>query len=163
MKRAEAIELLTFLAGLDPRNFPTDDDRLDVVAEAWHLAVVDGIPGPEARALAAQHYAVSAEPFTPSALNAAWGAVEVARGSVRLSQAGPLDAHCGRVQCPCTHSAGCYKGWIDAEVQPAAAVPCRQCRPWLRERLGQIPPAGQRNAGDQAWLRGDGVDRSTVA
>ena len=32
--------------------------------------------------------------------------------------------HCGRNGCDCTHTKGCYKGWIDEK-------PCRNCRPQL--------------------------------
>jgi hypothetical protein len=41
------------------------------------------------------------------------------------------DAHCGRSGCPCSHSQGCYRGWLDAE---AGTTPCPNCRPGRQQR-----------------------------
>jgi hypothetical protein len=53
-------------------------------------------------------------------------------------------AHCGRKGCPCTHSHGCYKGWIDDMPRRLhngtsyeQVGPCPQCKPELVERLAK--------------------------
>lgn len=42
-------------------------------------------------------------------------------------------AHCGRQTCYCTHSGGCYKGWLDTPDGPTK--PCPTCRPGVYDRL----------------------------
>lgn len=42
-------------------------------------------------------------------------------------------AHCGKQTCYCTHSGGCYKGWIDSPDGPTK--PCPMCRPAVFDRL----------------------------
>ena len=42
------------------------------------------------------------------------------------------DAHCRRKGCRCTHSHGCYRGWLDVPATattPEHTSPCPICRP----------------------------------
>lgn len=63
-----------------------------------------------------------------------------------------LDAHCGIRACLCSHSGGCYKGWLDDEMETHQTSACPVCRPDLAHALSLIPPPGQRNLADQARL-----------
>jgi hypothetical protein len=60
------------------------------------------------------------------------------------------EAHCGRAGCQCSHSAGCYRGWIDGD---GPTKPCKQCRYELNKRLESVPPAGRRSEADMSRLR----------
>ena len=42
------------------------------------------------------------------------------------------DSHCRTAGCTCTHSGGCYKGWVDANGKSG---PCRICRPQMHHDL----------------------------
>ena len=61
-----------------------------------------------------------------------------------------LDAHCDWAECRCTHSGGCYRGWIDNDG--GNAVPCPNCRPGLSDLLHEMPQPGHRRASDMAVL-----------
>ena len=73
-------------------------------------------------------------------------ALELAEGT---SPPDPLDAHCGRAGCVCTHGAGCYRGWLDG----TPARPCTTCRRGLSDALDAIPPLGLRTQAHYAELR----------
>jgi len=60
----------------------------------------------------------------------------------------PLDAHCFREGCSCSHDA-CYRGWMDDGSQTS---PCRHCRPGLALVLDEIAPLGERQPHDQKVL-----------
>lgn len=57
-----------------------------------------------------------------------------------------VDAHCGRAGCPCTHTGGCYRGWID-NPDTATTASCRQCRPIQAQAVAELPPPGRRRPG----------------
>lgn len=65
------------------------------------------------------------------------------------------DRHCRRPGCPCTHGAGCYRGWIDLETDNLT-TPCPTCKPELADRLSKVPDPGLRDEGDLAKLAGRG-------
>lgn len=153
---ADATLLLAFIGQLDPVALPAKESDLQAKSLAWAATIVN-MPLREAQMIATQHYARSSEPITPSHINAAWSDRQAVE---RMSHTELTDSHCGRSGCPCTHAAGCYKGWIDREG--ASTTPCRQCRPWTAERVSNVPGPGFRHAGDSARLRGEGVDRSTL-
>ena len=41
------------------------------------------------------------------------------------------EAHCGRGDCECSHTHGCYKGWLDGPPGAQVVHPCPNCRPNL--------------------------------
>ena len=62
------------------------------------------------------------------------------------------EAHCGRAGCRCTHTDGCYAGWLDSREHPGAVAPCRICRYDLARALDQAPPLGKREHGANAVI-----------
>lgn len=61
-----------------------------------------------------------------------------------------LDAHCDWTECRCSHSAGCYRGWLDNDQ--GVAVACPNCRPGLSDMIRNMPDRGQRKPSDTAVL-----------
>ncbi len=62
-------------------------------------------------------------------------------------------AHCDQRGCRCTHTNGCYKGWI--ELRDGQTKPCFNCREDALVRVSDVPPPGKRNGSDLALLRGE--------
>ena len=73
---------------------------------------------------------------------------------------GGIDSHCGRIDCTCAHTAGCYRGWM--EDDRTYAVPCHRCRPVLADVLASIPGPGERQGRDLDYLRDAEVRRTGV-
>ena len=67
-----------------------------------------------------------------------------------VTQRDNRDSHCGKVGCNCTHTGGCFKGWIDSDYETR---PCKNCRDSLADVLALIPSPGYRSSGDQARIR----------
>lgn len=69
------------------------------------------------------------------------------------------ESHCGRPGCHCSHSEGCYKGWVDHDPGSRgvydSAIPCRNCRPTAHQRIAEIPPPGARSPADLARIRAE--------
>lgn len=69
------------------------------------------------------------------------------------------ESHCGRPGCECTHADGCFKGWVDhipgerGDGAYDVAIPCRNCRPVLHQRVRDIPPPGERTQADIDSIR----------
>ena len=61
-----------------------------------------------------------------------------------------LDGHCDWTECRCTHSGGCYRGWLDNDQ--GVAVACPNCRPGLSDMIHDMPERGQRKQSDTAVL-----------
>lgn len=149
MKEAEVARLLAFANGLDQRQ------GIDTVkVQAWYAQFQQEAPTMEylwAERYAATHYA---EPergmLTPGHLIKAWR--EHLRRQADREFATSNEAHCGFTNCPCTHSGGCYKGWIDNDEGHTTA-PCPRCRPTLHAVLGEVAPLGYRSAHDHQRIR----------
>lgn len=91
----------------------------------------------------------------PGHLNRAWldaRSIERSRRDI-ATQRELLDSHCGRGGCVCTHSSGCYKGWIDGDNTHRTS-PCHVCRPALADALAGVAPPGSRNESDWSRIRG---------
>lgn len=153
----DAARLLTFLSGLDPTQMPATPEDVAVKATAWAATIVDAASLDFCREAAIRHYRVTPDHMTPHHFNAAWQR-HSRQPSERLRSA--PEAHCGRADCDCTHSGGCFKGWVDSDAGPTQ--PCGRCRPWTARRVADVPRPGHRSDGDLAHLRGEGVDRSTL-
>ncbi len=60
------------------------------------------------------------------------------------------DSHCGKAGCNCTHTGGCYKGWVDTAYETR---PCKNCRDSLADILALVPGPGWRSTADFARIR----------
>ena len=59
--------------------------------------------------------------------------------------------HCGVKDCMCSHSHGCFKGWIDQVDGPSR--PCPVCKEDLAQIISEIPAPGHRSIGDYARVQ----------
>lgn len=105
---------------------------------AWHDSKGAGSIHPDGRPFALQDY------FD--------GVLPLMQDAARNARQDPVESHCGTKACPCMHSSGCYRGWMDDEKASSQTRPCPVCRPSLTQTLDQIPPPGSRNLADQARL-----------
>lgn len=136
MNTHEAVQLLAIIGGFDARAIPTDEASLHLKAEAWARAFDQTMPYRFAAANVVSHYASSDEPITPATTNDAWH-----RANSNHGDDDRMDSHCGKTGCICSHSAGCYRGWVDTD---ATTEPCQQCRPMLAQTLRTMPEPGKR-------------------
>lgn len=67
-----------------------------------------------------------------------------------VTQKDNRDSHCGKAGCNCTHTGGCFKGWIDSDYETR---PCKNCRDSLTDVLALIPGPGHRSTADFARIR----------
>lgn len=67
-----------------------------------------------------------------------------------VTQKDNRDSHCGKAGCSCTHTGGCFKGWIDSDYETR---PCKNCRDSLTDVLALIPGPGHRSTADFARIR----------
>ena len=88
---------------------------------------------------------------TASSLNKAW-TEHLSYKAIGQFDREMEEARCGFPECHCTHSDGCYKGWIDNDGGMTTA-PCPRCRPSLYRTLHEINPLGQRTDLDSTIIQ----------
>jgi hypothetical protein len=149
MNDTEVLGLLIYANELDARHSPNE-----AKVYAWQEVLQEGAPDLTmafARDCIRSHYATLDVMITPAAIVQAWR--KHARRTAEIRSATSIaepDAHCGRPTCMCSHTAACFKGWIDQEH---VTSPCPQCRPQLRAILAQVAPPGKRTEKDWTIIR----------
>lgn len=149
MNEKETLALLIYCNELDGRHAPNE-----IKVQAWHDVFKDSVPlmtASFAHDVARKHYGMLDVMISPSTFVKAWRDSQKLRAanSVSLDE-NAADRHCRRIDCQCTHTGVCYRGWIDTYEK---TVPCRICRSSLMQVLEEIPPLGQRQDHDEARIR----------
>lgn len=159
MDSTDAHELLRWLAQYDARVMPADPRSQAIKAMAWSQSINAAIPLDWARRAATGHYAESKDELWPSWFNREWTEEQRRRASAERPEAhGPADAHCGKLGCACTHTGGCYRGWIDTP-DVSATQPCQTCRFELHKVVKGLPPGRARRPGLLHSLRSGARER----
>ena len=140
MNSKEVLSLLIYCNELDGRHSPNE---AKVVAWTDVLSICPDMPLSFAKEVAKRHYGKFEEMLAPSQILKAWQhRQEALRAAVESRQ---TERACGRSGCLCTHTAPCYKGWID-DPSGDTTAPCPNCRAELRQILSEIPGPGMRSA-----------------
>lgn len=148
MNKSEIALFLSFASTLDGR-VPFDEAAI----EAWALVLEKDMEGKWASEFVKKHYARGDDMLIPSVMNRGWQESKRTRAqAVWSGDAEASDRHCRRTGCQCTHSAPCYRGWIDKEDNSSTS-PCPVCRRSLADVLVTIAPLGLRDEHDFAAIR----------
>lgn len=149
MNMQEVVLLLETLRVLQPQA----SDQ--VAAEVWHATLDDDVDAKWALHWVTKHHGQpNAAKVVPGTVNAAWRAhTEANRLRLQLQEdQRAAERRCAILDCRCTHTDPCFKGWIDTP-DGSTTSPCPVCRGSLVERLDTVPPPGSRTAADFARLR----------
>lgn len=146
----EASDVLKVAQRFDRRTVAKGD------IEAWYGALF-GLEYDECAAAVIRHYAVSTDFAMPAHIRRLVDEyrVDLARKSGHVDGAN----HCGRPSCPCTHTAPCDHGWIEAAppgaTSLAGASPCPTCKPGRQQQHGESRQQWHARLQEQnlAWQR----------
>lgn len=132
----------------DLRTSPTDGKLI----EGARIAYANGWDAGEiAHAVGSRSYAGALYPSLIASQRLAELGATRPQGSGRgfIPRGEYKEAHCGQPGCACRHEEGCDRGWVD---RGDTTTPCRVCRPVLHQRVADVPPPGNRNMSDLAWI-----------
>ena len=162
MNKSEASLLLGDLARYDLRRFGDDD------VIAWQEALAD-VTYEDAKQAVVGYYRDSRERAYPSDIRKI-ALLAADDRAARASWAGDGAGGCGRAGCPCTHTAPCDHGWVDAATLRRTALnrqtgefrvlgeydavrPCEVCKPDRKVAEGESRDGwlGRLRAQNAAW------------
>jgi hypothetical protein len=149
MTNEEVLGLLIYCTELDGRHSPNE---LKVLA--WREVFDESAPGMDvgfAREAVRRHYGKYEEMVAPAGICRAWALSRQQKREEDILTINQSEAHCPRRDCMCTHTNGCYRGWMD-QPDREVAIPCVICRGELHDVLGAIPPPGQRTERDMRLI-----------
>lgn len=117
MTSAEAVDLLTVLANLDPHHSTQSQEKLAKKAAAW-LLVLDDVEYPYALQAMKTHYRdPNAKSLTPAMLRlmALKAVPQPIEEHLSPADADARERACNAKGCPCPHTK-CWNGYLDEET-----------------------------------------------
>lgn len=123
----------------------------EMTSLSWHESLEPSIDRDWAIKHVTKHFAKHDTSITASSLNKAWSDYLSYKAIGNIDREAE-EARCVFPECRCTHSGGCYKGWID-NSEGSTTAPCPSCRPSLYKTLHEVNPLGQRTDADSTVIQ----------